>query len=54
MTDEAKKEVKKPEAGSIVAEDKENEIIYVVHPVTPGQKKKLMKKGTIVDAKFKP
>lgn len=29
-----------------------SEIIYVVHPVTAEQKRELLKKGKIIDAKF--
>jgi len=52
MTD--KKETKKVEGGTVVAEDKEKGILYVQHPVTAEQKKDLVKKGKIVDARFKP
>ncbi len=40
--------------GTVVAEDKENGILYVQHPVTAAQKKDLVKKGKIIDARFKP
>lgn len=54
MTEQAKPEKKEPEPGTVVGEDKENGVIFVVHPVTPEQKAKLSKKGRIIDARFKP
>lgn len=51
---EAIKVEKKIEGGTVVGEDKAKGIIYVQHPVTAKQKKELLKKGKIVDAKFKP
>ena len=49
MTDTKKKTVK---AGDVVGVDKEKGIIYVVHPVSPEQKKELLREGKILDAKF--
>lgn len=56
MTEQVKKDEEKkgPEPGTVVGEDKDKGVIYVVHPVTKEQKSKLMKKGKIIDAKFKP
>ena len=45
-------EKKEYKAGDIVHEDKENGVIYVVHPVTPEQKAELVRKGRILDAVF--
>lgn len=53
MTEEKKIE-KKIEGGTVVGENKDKGIIYVQHPVTAKQKKELLKKGKIIDAKFKP
>lgn len=52
---EVKKEAPEaPKAGDVVGEDKKKGVIYVVHPVSAAQKKELVKKGKIIDAKFKP
>ena len=55
MADEKTKEAPKeaPKAGDVVGEDKKKGVIYVVHPVSAAQKKELVKKGKIIDAKFK-
>ena len=52
MAEQKKEAPEAPKAGEIVGEDKKKGIIYVVHPVSPEQKKDLAKKGRIVDAKF--
>ena len=54
MSDEKKAAPKAIAGGAVVAEDKEKGILYVQHPVTADQKKDLVKKGKIVDARFKP